>query len=98
MRGHAGCCSLVSMNSGQHPDQDVREDLRTRPLTTPPRKSIMRRPGADAGPLERSQEAIDQGREAARDALKDTIPDDEDGTSASLRRTPRATSAWRAVA
>jgi hypothetical protein len=34
--------------------------------------------GADAGPLERSQEAIDQGREAARDALKDTIPDDED--------------------
>ena len=91
MRGHAGCCSLVSMNSGQHPDQDVRE-LRTRRGDTRKEVDHAEAMGANAGPLERSQEAIDQGREAARGA-EDTIPDDEDGTSASLRRTPRATKA-----
>lgn len=32
----------------------------------------------DAGPLQRSQDALDDGREAARDALKDTLADDED--------------------
>jgi hypothetical protein len=33
---------------------------------------------SDSGPLQRSQDAIDQGRNAAREALKDTLPDDED--------------------
>lgn len=79
MRGHAGCCSLVSMNSGQHPDQDVREDPTDAAADdTAEEVDHAEAVGADAGPLERSQEAIDQGREAARDALKDTIPDDED--------------------
>jgi hypothetical protein len=32
----------------------------------------------DAEALERSQDAIDQGREAAQSALKDTLPDDEE--------------------
>ena len=32
---------------------------------------------ADAGSLQRSQEAIDQGREAAQSALKDTLPDED---------------------
>ena len=30
----------------------------------------------DTGPLEESQEAIDRGREAAREALKDKAPED----------------------
>ena len=38
---------------------------------------------ADAGPLQRSQDAIDQGQDAAREALKDTLPDDEDKAPAS---------------
>ena len=32
--------------------------------------------GAEAGPLQRAQDAIDQGQEAAREALKDD-PDDQ---------------------
>jgi hypothetical protein len=31
----------------------------------------------NASPLQRSQEAIDQGWDAAREALKDTLPDEE---------------------
>ena len=65
------------MNSGQDADQDVSED--TTDATdaaeeVDPAEAI----DPDAGPLERSQDAIDQGREAARDALKDTLSDDED--------------------
>ena len=37
---------------------------------------------ANAGPLQRSQDAIDQGQDAAREALKDTLPDDEGETPA----------------
>jgi hypothetical protein len=67
------------MNSGQHPDQDVREyPTDAAADDTAEEVDHAETVGADAGPLERSQEAIDQGREAARDALKDTIPDDED--------------------
>jgi len=63
------------MNSGQHADQDVSEDATDDAAEeVDPAEAI----DSDAGPLERSQDAIDQGREAARDALKDTLPDDED--------------------
>ena len=34
----------------------------------------------DTGPLQDSQDAIDKGREAAREALKDTLPDAEEQT------------------
>jgi hypothetical protein len=33
--------------------------------------------GADAGPLQRSHDALEQGRDAAHEALKDRPPDDE---------------------
>lgn len=33
---------------------------------------------SDSGPLDRVQEAIDDGRDAAREALKDTLPDDDE--------------------
>ena len=33
----------------------------------------------NASPLQRSQEAIDQGWDAAREALKDTLPDEQTG-------------------
>jgi hypothetical protein len=32
----------------------------------------------DAEALQRSQDAIDQGRDAAKSALKDTLPDEEE--------------------
>ena len=43
---------------------------------------------SDTSPLQRAQDAIDQGWEAAREALKDTLPDDEDTNSSQLSRTP----------
>ena len=61
------------MNSGQDADQDVSED--TTDATDAAEEVDPAEAIDDAGPLERSQDAIDQGREAARDALKDTIPD-----------------------
>ena len=35
----------------------------------------------DTSPLQRAQDAIDEGWDAAREALKDTLPDDEDTNS-----------------
>ena len=67
------------MNSGQDADQDVSEDTTDAATDDPAEESDQAEAvDSDAGPLERSQDAIDQGREAARDALKDTLPDDED--------------------
>lgn len=73
------------MNSGQHVDQDVSEDTTDAATDEAAEEVDQVEEGdpaeavdGDAGPLERSQDAIDQGREAARDALKDTLPDDED--------------------
>jgi hypothetical protein len=67
------------MNSGQRADQDLPEDSGDAETDDSAEESDQ----AEAidtgdGPLQRSQDAIDQGREAARDALKDTLPDDED--------------------
>jgi hypothetical protein len=67
------------MNSGQHADQDIPEDTTDAASDAAAEESDQAEAvDTDAGPLERSQDAIDQGREAARDALKDTLPDDED--------------------
>ena len=35
----------------------------------------------DTSPLQRAQDAIDEGWDAAREALKDTLPDDEETNS-----------------
>jgi hypothetical protein len=37
----------------------------------------------DTGPLQRSQDAIDQSEDAAREALKDTLPDEQHETPTS---------------
>jgi hypothetical protein len=73
------------MNSGQHVDQDVSEDTTDAATDEAAEEVDQAEEGdpaeavdSDDGPLERSQDAIDQGREAARDALKDTLPDDEE--------------------
>ena len=67
------------MNSGQRVDQDLPEDcVDTETDDSADESDQAEADDTDAGPLERSQDALDQGREAARDALKDTLPDDED--------------------
>jgi hypothetical protein len=45
----------------------------------------------NASPLQRSQEAIDQGWDAAREALKDTLPDDEVDEEANSSRSEQNT-------
>jgi hypothetical protein len=66
------------MNSGQRADQDLPAESVDTETDDSAEESDQAEADTDAGPLERSQDAIDQGREAARDALKDTLPDDED--------------------
>ena len=43
----------------------------------------------DTGPLEDSQDAIDKGREAAREALKDNPPDTEQETGSQSKQEPQ---------
>jgi hypothetical protein len=66
------------MNSGQDADQDPPDD--SAEVTDDSDSESGQAEGVDSnsGPLQRSQEAIDEGRDAAREALKDTQPDDED--------------------
>jgi hypothetical protein len=67
------------MNSGQRADQDLPEDTADGETDDSAEESDQAEAiNTGDGPLQRSQDAIDQGREAARDALKDTLPDDED--------------------
>ena len=63
----APCCLGIpmSMNSGQETTADL-PDAEDSEL--------------DTGPLQDSQDAIDEGREAAREALKDTLPDADEQT------------------
>jgi hypothetical protein len=67
------------MNSGQDADQDPPDDS-AEEVTDDSDSESGQAEGVDSnsGPLQRSQEAIDEGRDAAREALKDTQPDDED--------------------
>jgi hypothetical protein len=75
------CCSLipVPMNSGRDADQDLPDDSAD-DVTDDSDSESGQAEGvdSDSGPLQRSQEAIDEGRDAAREALKETLPDDED--------------------
>lgn len=43
-------------------------------------------PSVDTGPLERSQQAIDEGHEAAQKALADTPPDEDDMNFSNLEQ------------
>jgi hypothetical protein len=61
------------MNSGQDAAPDVPDDAADDATESDQSKVVE----TDASALQRSQDAIDQGWDAARDALKDTLPDDE---------------------
>jgi hypothetical protein len=67
------------MNSGQDAEKGLPDDSADDVTDDSAGESGQEEPiDSDSGPLQRSQEAIDQGRNAAREALKDTLPDDED--------------------
>jgi hypothetical protein len=61
------------MNTGQDAAQDVPDDAADDATESEQSEAV----DTDASALERSQDAIDQGWDAAREALKDTLPDDE---------------------
>jgi hypothetical protein len=82
-RGH--CCqsqaiyrpvlftSTVPTNSGQDAAQDVPDDAADDATESDQSEAVE----TNASALERSQDAIDKGWDAAREALKDTLPDEE---------------------
>jgi hypothetical protein len=74
--------NTVPTNSGPDADEDLPDDAAGEAADGSENNE------SDAGeavarPLQRSQDAIDQGQDAAREALKDTLPDDEDKAPAS---------------
>jgi hypothetical protein len=72
----------VPTNSGPDADEDLPDDA-AKQAADDPGGNEADVGAADPGPLQRAQDAIDQGQDAAREALKDTPPDDEDKTPAS---------------
>ena len=63
------------MNSEQDAGQDLPEDAAGDSTAESDQAEAV---DTDTSPLQRAQDAIDQGWDAAREALKDTLPDDED--------------------
>jgi hypothetical protein len=75
------CCSLVPvpMNSEQDADEDLPDDAAEEVTDDSDSEGGQAEDvDSESGLLQRSQEAIDEGRDAARDALKETLPDDGD--------------------
>jgi hypothetical protein len=66
------------MNSGQDAGQDLPDDAADDSTAENNQAETV---DTDTSPLQRAQDAIDQGWDAAREALKDTLPDDEDTKS-----------------
>jgi hypothetical protein len=76
--------STVSTNQAEANDQNLPEDANddAQAAVDPLEDSTVRGEEADvvdtgAESLQRSQDALDQGRDAAREALKDRVPDEE---------------------
>jgi hypothetical protein len=67
-------CIHMAMNSGQEAAPDLPD----------PEDSEL-----DTGPLQDSQDAIDKGREAAREALKDNPPETEQDTGSQSEQEPQ---------
>jgi hypothetical protein len=63
--------STVPTNSGQDADQDVPDDAADDATESDQSETAE----SDASALQRSQDAIDDGWDAAQEALKDTLPD-----------------------
>ena len=66
--------STVPTNSAEHAGQDPPGDAADDATSESDQAEGVE---TNASPLQRSQEAIDQGWDAAREALKDTLPDEE---------------------
>jgi hypothetical protein len=64
----------VPTNSGQDAGQDLPDEAADDATSESDQAETVE---TNPSPLQRSQEAIDQGWDAAREALKDTLPDDE---------------------
>jgi hypothetical protein len=65
------------MNSGQDADQDLPDDAAEKVTDDSDSEGGQGEDvDSESGLLQRSQEAIDEGQDAARDALKETLPDD----------------------
>jgi hypothetical protein len=82
--------STVPMNSGQDAGQDVPEDAADDATAESDQSEVVE---TDASALQRSQDAIDQGWEAARDALKDTLPDEETDEEANSSQSEQTSAA-----
>jgi hypothetical protein len=78
--------NTVPMNSGQDAGQDLPETADDATEDSTSGSGQAEAVDADAGPLQRSQDAIDHGRDAAQEALKDTLPT-RTGASASPEQT-----------
>ena len=63
------------MNSGQDAAHDVPDDAADHAAENDQSEVVE----TDASALQRSQDAIDEGWDAAREALKDTLPDEVTG-------------------
>jgi hypothetical protein len=73
----------VPTNSGPDADEDLPDDAAEEAADGSENNNEADAGEAVARPLQRSQDAIDQGQDAAREALKDTLPNDEDKAPAS---------------
>jgi hypothetical protein len=82
--------STVPMNSGQDAGQDVPEDAADDATAESDQSEVVE---SDASALERSQDAIDQGWDAAREALKDTLPDEETDEEANSSQSDQTSAA-----
>jgi hypothetical protein len=66
--------STVPTNSGEDAGQDLPDEAADEAAAESDQAEAVE---TNTSLLQRSQEAIDQGWDAAREALKDTLPDDE---------------------
>jgi hypothetical protein len=80
--------STVPTNSAEDAGQDLPDDAAD---DATPERDQAEGVETNASPLQRSQEAIDQGWDAAREALKDTLPDDEVDEEANSSRSEQNT-------
>jgi hypothetical protein len=78
----------VPTNSGQDAGQDLPDNDADDARSESDQAETVE---TNASPLQRSQEAIDQGWDAAREALKDTLPDEETDQEANSSRSEQRT-------
>jgi hypothetical protein len=84
--------STVPTNSGEYAGQDLPDEAADEAADGAAAESDQAEAvETNASPLQRSQEAIDEGWDAAREALKDTLPDDEVDEKANSSRSEQDT-------